>query len=151
MTSMLFYYSTPESPDFCKGDKDETHACSFSFISGLRGRSSDRRQKRIADDSMTIKVSISSEDWAKVSDAITRLMGIPTMQGTEVTRGQPQLSDGTEVSHGEWVAYRQSSWAKGTITVFATVKVAPETEPIEVEVTMTDTGPNQSPGALGLR
>jgi hypothetical protein len=73
------------------------------------------------------------------------------MQGTEVITGQPQLSDGTEVSHGERMAYRQSSWAKGTIRVFARVKVAPETEPNEVEVTMTDTGPNQSPVALGLR
>jgi hypothetical protein len=40
---------------------------------------------------------------------------------------------------GERVVYRQSSWIKGTIAVSARTKVAPETEAIEIEVTITDT------------
>ena len=52
-----------------------------------------------AQEPVNIKLSISNEDWAQVSHAITRLMGMP-VEGTEVVEGLRQLSDGTEVSHG---------------------------------------------------
>ena len=85
-----------------------------------------------------IKISISNEDWGKLSHIITRLMGMPTMQGTEVLGGPRQFSDGTKVSYGERVVYRQSLWVKGTTAVSARTKVAPETEAIEAEITITD-------------
>ena len=86
-----------------------------------------------------IKLFIPNDDWAKVCHVITRVMGPPIEQRTEAIEGLGQFSDGTEVSHGERVVYRQSSWIKGTIAVSAKTKVAPETEAIEIEVTITDT------------
>jgi hypothetical protein len=90
-----------------------------------------------------IKLFVPNHDWAKVCHAITRMMGPPIMQGTEVSPEGRKLSDGTEVFphgyQGERVVYRQSSWIKGTIAVSARTKVAPETEAIEIEVTITDT------------
>jgi hypothetical protein len=89
-----------------------------------------------------VKIKLfTNEDWAKVCHAITRVMGPPVEQGTESLGGLHQFSDGTEVSHGERVVYRQSSWIKGTIAVSARIKVAPETEAIEVEVTDTAESP----------
>jgi hypothetical protein len=86
-----------------------------------------------------IKLFIPNEDWGKICHAITRLMGQPTMEGTEVFGGTRKLSDGTEVFphgyHGDQVVYRERSWVKGTIAVSARIKVAPQTEAIEVEVT----------------
>jgi hypothetical protein len=90
-----------------------------------------------------IKLLIPNDDWVKVCHAITRIMGPPIMQGTEASPEPRKLSDGTEVFphgyQGERVVYRLSSWAKGTIAVTARNKIAAETEPIVVEVTITDT------------